>query len=82
MLAAVRWLGVAPEDFVSGTSVRGSKLRRAGDDYVRVDMELVALAGSDPRGSHGRTRTTIQNLVRVAQRSGRSIASLTRLSAR
>ncbi len=80
VLALVRWLGVAPEDFVSGSEVEGERLRSPGVGYVRVDMESVAKAAGDPRGAGGRTRTTIQNLVGVAQRSGRSVASLTRLS--
>jgi transposase len=82
VLALVRWLGVAPEDYVSGDAVCGMRLGRAGAGYVRVDMELVARAAGDSRGANGRTRTSIQNLVEVAQRSGQPVASLTRLSDR
>jgi len=80
VLALVRWLGVAPEDFVAGNSVRGTRLRCSGDGYVRVDMELVARANGDPHGAKGRTRTSIQTLVEVAQRSGQPLESLTRFS--
>ena len=79
VLALIRWLGVAPEDYVRGDAVRGNRLR-GGDRYVRVDMESVARANGDPGGGRGRTRTTIQNLVEVAQRSGLPVASLTRVS--
>lgn len=80
VLALVRWMGVAPEAYVIGGSVRGSQLCCADDCYVRVDMELVAQASGELRGSQGRTRTSIQNLVVVAQRSGQPVASLTRSS--
>jgi len=80
VLALVRWLGSAPEDFVPGGSVKGKRLRRAGEGYVRVDMELVAAASGDHRGANGRTRTSIQRLVEVAQRSGLPIEALTRFS--
>lgn len=80
VLALVRWLGVAPEEFVPNSAITGDRLRAAGDEFVRVDMERVATAEGSSRGAHGQTRTSIQNLVRVAQSSGRTIASLTRLS--
>ena len=80
VLALVRWLGVAPEDFVKNGSVDGVLLCSAGEGYVRVDMELVAKARGDPRGAQGRTRTSIQNLVDAGQRSHQPIASLTRFS--
>lgn len=77
VLALIRWLGVTPEDYVRGDSVRGDPLRGGGDGYVRVDMELVARAKGDPRGARGRTRSSIQNLVLVAQCSGQPVAALT-----
>ncbi|MGI9598182.1 MAG: hypothetical protein ACR2QK_18610 [Acidimicrobiales bacterium] len=80
VLALVRWLGVAPEDYVAGDLVRGDRLRPAGDGYVRVDMELVATANGDHRGAKGRSRTSIQDLVEVAKRSGQPVAALTRFS--
>ena len=76
VLAVVRWLGVPPEDFVT-SDVPGDRLPSAGPGFVRVDMELVARA--DP-GRRGRTRITIQSLVEIAHGSGRSVASLTRIS--
>ena len=80
VLALVGWLGAAPEDYVKGDVVSGGQLPHAGAGFVRVDMESVARASADPRGARGRTRTSIQNLVEVAQRSGRTVASLTRVS--
>ena len=80
VLAMIGWLGVAPESFVSGDQVPGEVLSTGEGGYIRVDMELVAEADGDPRGSRGRTRTTIQRLVEVAQRSGQPVASLTRVS--
>ena len=81
VLALVRWLAVVPEDFVMNGSVKGVRLRGAGEGHVRVDMELVAKAAGDPRGARGRTRTTIQNLVAAAERSDQPMAQLTRVSA-
>ena len=80
VLALIRWLGVAPEDYVNSASVKGKRLRPPDDGYVRVDMELFAKANGDSRGAHGRTRTSIQRLVAVSQHSGQPVASLTRLS--
>lgn len=80
VLALVRWLGVPPEDFVAGNAVKSRRLPSGGNAYVRVDMELVALANGDGNGAGKRTRTTIQNLVAVAQGAGRSVASLTMLT--
>lgn len=80
VLALVRWLGVAPEDFVKNGSVDGVRLRNAGEGYIRVDMELVAKAQSEARGAQGRTRTSIQNLVDAGQRSHQPMASLTRFN--
>ncbi len=77
MLALVRWLGVAPEDFVVGTSVPGETLAHEVDGFIRVDMGAVSQASGE---SHRGTRTTIQRLIEVAQRSGRPVAALTRVS--
>lgn len=80
VLALIGWLGDAPEDYVRDDVVGGKRLPDAGGRFVRVDMELVTSAKADPAGVRGRTRTSIQVLVGVAQRSGRTVASLTRLS--
>jgi transcriptional regulator with XRE-family HTH domain len=84
VLALIGWLGVAPESFVGGDQVSehvsGEVLPTGEGGYIRVDMDLVAEADGDSRGSRGRTRTTIQRLVAVAKRSGQSVASLTRVS--
>ncbi len=80
VLALIRWLGVAPEDYVTESAVAGNRLSGVGCGVVRVDMELVAGAEGTYRGAQGRTRTSIQRLVDVAQRSGRTVESLTRLS--
>ena len=79
VLAVIRWLQSAPEDYMPEATVTATPL--AVDDwYVRVDMELVTTASGDPGGANGRTRTTILHLARVASQSRRSVASLTRLS--
>ena len=80
VLAAIAWLGSAPEDYVAGDAADAVLLPSAKDRYVRVDMELVAVANCEPGGAQGRTRTSIQKLVAIAQSSGRPVASLTRLS--
>lgn len=80
VLAAVRWLGTTPEDYVEGDAVMGSQLGAGDGSHVRVDMDLVAAASGDSRGANGRTRTSIQRLVDVAQRSRQPVASLTRLT--
>ncbi|MDH3679894.1 MAG: helix-turn-helix transcriptional regulator [Acidimicrobiia bacterium] len=82
VLALVRWLGVAPEEYLAGESAVGNPLRPTDGGYVRVDMEAVARAGGDPGGARGRTRTIIQNLVNVAHRTGQPVVSLTRFSER
>lgn len=79
VLAVVRWLGAAPEDFVNGGTVRGRDLPSEPNGYVRVDMEAVARALGQ-RGNGRRTRTTIQHLVGVAEQSGLPVALLTRVS--
>lgn len=79
VLLLIRWLGVAPEHFVTESRAEGVLLPSSGDRFVRVDMALVAalptwnskLAGS---------RTTIQRLVTAAQEAATPVASLTRLS--
>lgn len=78
VLALIRWLGVAPEQFIRGDSVPGVRLAATG--FVRVDMELFATAQGDPAGADGRTRTTIQRLVGVAQQAGQPVTALTRVS--
>lgn len=80
VLAVIRWLDAVPEDYVDGSVVEGARLPAAGAGFVRVDWDLLAAASGDERGAAGRTRTTIQILTATAQRSGRTIASLTRVS--
>ena len=80
VLALVRWLCVAPEDFISASSVPGEKLVASGNGVVRVHMDSVARTAGDARGGAGRTRTTIQRLVSVARHASQPVASLTRLS--
>jgi len=78
VLILIQWLATTPEDYITGNSVAPEKLTPPGDGPVRVDMNLVADAIQDPRGAHGRTRTTIQRLVRAAQDTNQPVASLTR----
>jgi len=79
VLAVVRWLGAAPEDFVGAGTVRGCHLPTEPNGFVRVDMESVAKAlGQD--GNRRRTRTTVQRLVGVAEQSGIPVALLNRVS--
>lgn len=81
VLALIRWLGHVPEDYVKHGIVEGKPLRSGGSDYVRVDMELLSRANEKGGSVNlGPTRTTIQILVDVAQRSGRPVEELTRLS--
>ena len=74
VLALIRWLGVAPEQFVSGGSVVGEPLPPAGDGLIRVDMSLVS--GTGRAGG----RTSIQRLVSAAQAADRCVTSFTRRS--
>jgi hypothetical protein len=78
VLAALQWLDAVPEHYISDSNVSGTRLQPASAGHVRVDMQLIAQANTDPRGANGRTRTTIQNLAAAAERSGQPIASLTR----
>ncbi len=80
VLAVLQWLDAIPEQYIADSNVAGVRLQPASNGHVRVDMELIAEANSDRRGANGRTRTTIQNLAAAAERSGRPIASLTRLT--
>ena len=80
VLALVRWLEDAPEDYISNSSVKRKLLHPPGDGYTRADMTLVAKANPESRSTNSRTRTTIQHLVETAQQSGQPVASLTRLN--
>ena len=80
VLAVLAWLGTAPEDYIAGDAVPGVLLADAAGGHIRVDMELVAQALGEPGGAKGRTRTSIQRLAAIAQRSERPVASLTRFS--
>ncbi len=78
VLILIQWLATAPEDYITGNTITPQKLTPPGDGPVRVDMNLVADASQDPRGADGRTRTTIQRLVRAAQDTNQPVASLAR----
>ena len=78
VLAVVAWLETAPEDYIEGTAIPGIRLALPYRGHIRVDMELVANVEGNS-GANGRTRTTIQRLVNVAQLAGRRVASLTRV---
>ena len=80
VLATLQWLGAVPEEYMPDSNLTGTRLQPASDGHVRVDMQMVAEANGDSRGAKGRTRTTIQNLAAIAERSGRPIASLTHLT--
>lgn len=74
VLSLIRWLGVAPEEFVPGSAVVGEPLPPADGGWIRVDMTLVTASG------RAGGRTSMQRLVSAAQAAGRSVASLTRRS--
>lgn len=80
VLATIQWLNSAPEHYVRGSEIDGARLPRASDGHARVDMQRIAEALRDPRGAHGRTRTTIQTLTAAANGSGQPIASLVRVT--
>jgi transcriptional regulator with XRE-family HTH domain len=70
VLQLVRWLGVAPDDFVRPAVRRRGSLLDSSAPKVRADATALGL----PPGS----RTTIANLAAVAAARGVPIASLTR----
>lgn len=78
ILILIQWLATAPEDYITKNTTTPEKLTPPENGPVRVDMNRVADASKDPRGAAGRTRTTIQRLVRAAQDTNQSVASLTR----
>ena len=78
VLILIQWLATTPEDYITGSTITPEKLAPPENGPVRVDMNRVADASQDPRGADGRTRTTIQRLVRAAQDTNQSVASLTR----
>lgn len=80
VLATLQWLNATPEHYTTHSTLTGTQLQPTSDGHVRVDMQLVAEANSDPRGANGRTRTTIQTLAAAAERSRQPVASLTRLT--
>jgi len=79
VLAVIRWLGVAPEQFVADTRVTGELLPPAEGGMLRVDMGLVRAISAQQQAVTG-SRTTIQHLVTIAQEAGHSVASFTRWS--
>ena len=78
VLILIQWLATTPEDYITGNTITPQKLTPPEHGPVRVDMNRVANATQDPRGADGRTRTTIQQLVRAAQDTNQPVASLTR----
>ena len=78
VLILIQWLATAPEDYITGNTITPQKLTPPENGTVRVDMNRVANTTQDPRGADGRTRTTIQRLVRAAQDTNQPVASLTR----
>ena len=80
VLWLLQWLDAAPEDYMTESSIKPTRLPPAERGHARVDMNRVAQAVGDPRGADGRTRTTIQRLIEAAQHSGQGVASLTRLT--
>lgn len=80
VLWLIQWLDAAPEDYITKSSIKPTRLPPAERGHLRVDMNRVAEAVGDPRGANGRTRTTIQRLIEAAQHSGQGVASLTRLT--
>ena len=80
VLALVRWLGVAPETFIDGSSIVGRPLHPSGPGMVRVDMDAISALDQGRGRPANRSRTTIQRLAVAAQQSGRPIASFTRWS--
>ncbi|MEO1056072.1 MAG: hypothetical protein AAFY28_04080 [Actinomycetota bacterium] len=82
VLALISWLGTSPEQFIINTSVRGRRLPTIESGFVRVDMKRVTAAHGVPTSTEGRTRTTIQRLVAVAQAAHRPVADLTHITAK
>ena len=80
VLLLLRWLAATPEDYVVDTQVKGHPLPSGEGGFIRVDMELVAIANNESGRARGRTRTSIQRLVETSQRSRQPVASLTRFS--
>lgn len=80
VLQLLRWLAATPEDYVVDAQVKGHPLPSGEGGFIRVDMELVAIANNESGGARGRTRTSIQRLVETSQRSGQPVASFTRFS--
>ncbi len=78
VLILIQWLATTPEDYITGNTITPERLPPPANGPVRVDMNRVANATQDPRGADGRTRTTIQRLVRAAQDTNQSVASLAR----
>lgn len=76
VLALVRWLGSAPEDYIDGAH-NGDRLGDEG--FVRVDTRRIAAAVDNPAIAK-RSRLTIQGLTAAALQAGVSVASLTRQS--
>lgn len=80
VLNLIQWLDAAPEDYITNNMLTPTKLPPLERGRARVDMSRIAEATTDPRGADGRTRTTIQRVVRAAEHSGQPVAALTRLT--
>jgi transcriptional regulator with XRE-family HTH domain len=79
VLTLVAWLGVPPEEFISGARVAGKPLPAIDGGYVRVDMGRLGEVTGAP-GESASTRTSIQRLAMAAQTSGQNVASFARWS--
>lgn len=79
VLAMIRWLGTNPEDYIDGATT-GEPLHPPGEGFVRIDPRLAFEALDQTSRGADRTRMTIQQLTAAAERTNRSIASLTRLA--
>lgn len=55
VLWLLQWLDAAPEDYITKSSTKPTRLPLAERGHVRVDMNRVAEAVGDPRGANGRT---------------------------
>ena len=80
VLALIRWLGAAPEEFFRADCASRAQLLPDRTGIVRVDMGLIDATQKRPTAKQ-RTRTTIQHLTGVAEHSSTPVAALVRMSA-
>jgi len=79
VLALIRWLEAAPEEFFWADCASRAHLLPDRTGVVRVDMGLIDAAQKRPTANK-RTRTTIQHLAEVAEQSSTPVAALVRIS--